>query len=672
MLAMGLSPSLGFELARRLSGETSIRGALQVVLEAMLELPGIDGGGAYIFDAPTGVLELVVHRGLSAPFVERARRYSGDDPHVTVPRSGTPLFAFSDALASGHAEVRGEGITSLGIVPVHHAGELVAVLNAASRTCERFDDATQAALISLAALVGNAIARAAAEDALRLSEARLQLSLQATGQEAWEWDLEHADIKLGPVWTSALAPAAAKTGVHELDLAAMLARLIHPDDHGEVSARLARSGQLGDQLDSEHRVLRADGETRWVRVIGTVTARAPDGRPRTIHGTTTDVTERRALHAKALQGDRLVALGRVAAGIAHEINNPLAYIVANIDFALERVAEGGPLANAELRLALEEARSGATTVRAIAGDLRALARSDERGESTADVAEALRNSVSLARHEIRQRARLETSIAAMPRVSGSASRLAQVFLNLLINAAQAIPEGAAEANAVRASAHVDAAGRACVEIRDSGSGISADVLPRIFDPFFTTKQGQAGTGLGLSISHAIVTTLGGEIEVETELGKGTCFRVVLPPMDAPRVEAAPTIARGPTSTSPKRVLVIDDEPFVAKSVLRLLRGHAVEIAIGAEEALARLGADDAYDVLLCDLVMPGLDGPALFERVRTGWPHLLGRMVFMTGGAFTDRAREFLERESPIVLAKPFDATELRELVAHAGEARQS
>ncbi len=535
---MPFSASFGFELARRLSGEASLRGAVGNVLGALLQIPGIDAGGVYLLDEASGGIELVAHRGLSDAFVERVRVYGPDDPHVVVPRSGQPIFVWHDALEASHGEVRAEGITSVAIVPVLHEGQLVAVLNAASHTDEELDSATQTALISLAAVVGGAIARVSAEEALRASQ------------------------------------------------------------------------------------------------------------------------------VKAMAADRLGALGQLAAGIAHEINNPLAYIVANLDFALEHLALAQAEGLDDVRLALAEARSGAKAVREIAGDLRALARDDEGVEATADVAEALRKALNLARSAVRHRARIASDVGELPRVDGAESRLSQVFLNLLVNAAQALPEGPADAHVVSARARTDATGRACVEIRDTGSGIAPEVLPRIFDPFFTTKAPSVGTGLGLAICHSVVTSLGGTIEVETEVGVGTCFRVIFPPA---RRRVAPPVRSSvppPSSIDPKRVLIIDDEPFVAGAARRLLRGHTVEVVAGGEAAVARLEAGSDWDVVLCDLMMPGIDGPALHAQIRERWPHLVPRFVVMTGGAFTDRARDFLEREAPTVLHKPFDAASLRGLVA--------
>jgi len=201
-----------------------------------------------------------------------------------------------------------------------------------------------------------------------------------------------------------------------------------------------------------------------------------------------------------------------------------------------------------------------------------------------------------------------------------------------------------------------------VQVADNGSGIPAEVLDRIFDPFFTTKPVGVGTGLGLSICHGIVVGLGGEITVDSEVGRGSTFRVLLPP--AP---AAPRRRPDPTPVAPSRqgrVLVVDDEPLVCRAVQRILSPpHEVRIRANGREALEALQADPGYDLVLCDLMMPELTGMELHGLVEARAPELAGRFIFLTGGAFTAGARDFLSRVSNERLEKPFEPAALRELV---------
>ncbi len=254
-----------------------------------------------------------------------------------------------------------------------------------------------------------------------------------------------------------------------------------------------------------------------------------------------DLTDRKRMENQLIFAGRMAAVGTLAAGVAHEINNPLAYIVANIDFArhqittvasrLSRSAAGGGPAHVldETGEALTEARQGAERVRNIVRDLRVFARGDEEQSGPVAIRRVLDSSINIAWNEIRHRARLVKDYGDTPMVEGNESRLGQVFLNLLLNAAHAIPEGETERNEIRVSTRTDAAGRAVVEVRDSGMGIPTEIRERIFDPFFTTKPAGEGTGLGLWICSGILAALGGEVRVDSEIGRGSTFRVTLPP-----------------------------------------------------------------------------------------------------------------------------------------------
>ncbi len=254
-----------------------------------------------------------------------------------------------------------------------------------------------------------------------------------------------------------------------------------------------------------------------------------------------DITRQKTLELSLVQADRLAALGTLAAGVAHEVNNPLGYLSSNLNFIEEGLAElrqalaGEPglarLARTldECAEALAEARQGTTRIHNVVGDLKTFARGEDTGpgEERADVRRALEMSIKMAMPELRHRARVLWQPVEVPRVRGSESRLGQVFLNLLLNAAQAIPEGAPGENTVEA--HLKAEdGKVVVEIRDTGHGIPPENLKRIFEPFFTTRPVGEGTGLGLAICHSLIIAMRGELTVESTVGQGTCFRVVLP------------------------------------------------------------------------------------------------------------------------------------------------
>ncbi len=374
--------------------------------------------------------------------------------------------------------------------------------------------------------------------------------------------------------------------------------------------------------------------------------------------------------------DRLTAVTALAAGVAHELNNPLAYVSANVGFLAEKTARivellaGAPrtpedagLAE-ELAEATEEARTGTERMRTIVRALKTFARLEEEEPRRAvDVSAVMDACVRIAWPEIRRRAQLVRDLERTPPVLAHEDRLSQVFLSLLLNAAQSIQDGRPEDHEVRIATRVRADGRVAVEVRDTGAGITPEHLPRIFDPFFTTKEPGHGTGLGLSICHAVVTALGGAIEVESSVGKGSCFRVLLPGAtpEAARTAGFPTPPPAPRRA---RVLVVDDEPLVGTVLRRTLADHDVTVVHSARAAVERIAGGDRYDVVLADLLMPEMSGMELYRTVSALHPSLAERFVFLTGGAFTQAAREFLDHEQVEWIEKPFDVATVREAVA--------
>ena len=388
-----------------------------------------------------------------------------------------------------------------------------------------------------------------------------------------------------------------------------------------------------------------------------------------------DLSERKRMENQLIFAGRMAAVGTLAAGVAHEINNPLAYIVANIDFArhqittvasrLSRSAAGGGPAHVldETGEALTEARQGAERVRNIVRDLRIFARGDEDQSGPVAIRRVLDSSINIAWNEIRHRARLVKDYGDTPMVEGNESRLGQVFLNLLLNAAHAIPEGETERNEIRVSTRTDAQGRAIVEVRDTGMGIPPEIRERIFDPFFTTKPVGEGTGLGLWICSGILNALGGEVRVDSEIGRGSTFRVTLPAavMEAPGELVNPP---APEAAQGGKLLVIDDEPMILGALRRALSAEYNVTCIGdGRKALERLRGGERYELILCDLMMPEMTGMDLFAELEKVAPEQASRMVFVSGGAFTPRAREFLERIPNARVEKPIDLQNLRLLL---------
>jgi len=505
---------------------------------------------------------------------------------------------------------------------------------------------------------------------VRRREAQLRLAMECAGHAFWELDLGD-----GSALAEGGGPPREARAVDGLRWMA----LVHPDDRRRAVAELAAhvEGRTPTYV-SEHRLPGPDGSWRWVLTRGRAVARDEVGRATRVAGTLTDVTETKALQERLRVADRLAGLGALAAGVAHEVNNPLAYVSANLavlDESLERLADaadatevegadGGRVRLADLRQVLREAMDGAARVRGIVRGLQQLAQ-PSRGEERApvEVKTEIEAAIGIARNEIAHRARLRVELPdRLPPVRAAPHELGQVFVNLLVNAAQAIAEGHAQDHEVRICAREEG-GKVVVEVSDTGAGIDPTIVAHIFDPFFTTKPTGVGTGLGLSVCQGIVAALGGSIEVESTPGRGTLFRVSLPAMAQEPAPAPPAPAPAPAATPRGKVLVVDDEALVGRSVARLLSAHEVTVLTSPREALRRAAGGERWDVVLCDLMMPEMSGMELEERLAVEAPELVKRTIYLTGGAFTERSRAFLAAGRPF-LEKPVDPAGLRALVA--------
>jgi PAS domain S-box-containing protein len=378
-----------------------------------------------------------------------------------------------------------------------------------------------------------------------------------------------------------------------------------------------------------------------------------------------DITEQRRHDAQLRVADRLATVGTLAAGVAHGINNPLSAVVANLAIASRALDDlRDHPAVSDLTAALREAGEAALRIGDVVADLGVFLRAEDEHVQAVDVRALVESTLRLAGNEIRHRARLVKELDEVPPVSGNEGRLGQVFMNLLVNAVQAIPEGRADRNLIQVRCRLGADRRVEIAISDTGVGMSPDVVARLFTPFFAAWHARDSVGLGLAISQRIVAGLGGEIAVVSTPGEGSTFTVRLPALPMAAVErAAPRPT--PPATRRGRVLVIDDEPMITRVVHRVLKSHHdVVIEHAAAAALARIAAGERFDAILCDLMMPEVSGMDVHDELARIAPDQLARTTFMTGGAFTERARQFVERLGGRVLAKPFQPADLVAVVA--------
>jgi PAS domain S-box-containing protein len=329
---------------------------------------------------------------------------------------------------------------------------------------------------------------------------------------------------------------------------------VDPREQAALLDDVRLHGFVRDRLVALHG---GDGTVRTVSVTATAGGRDERGGVLWIDGTAEDVTDRREIDRRLALADRMASVGTLAAGVAHEINNPLSYILSNLKFLSGELGEleaKHPERLEEARKVTNEALEGAERVRRIVLDLHTFASPDDK-PGPVDVHRVLDLAINIASNQIRVRARMVKDYGQVPLVQGDESRLGQVAINLLVNAAQAIPEGHPDENEIRIVTRVDSAGRTLIEVRDTGCGIPPEIRSHVFEPFFTTKPVGTGTGLGLSICHGIVTALGGEITLESDLGKGSVFRVALPPALPP---AAPGATGGGSNGEPQALPVGGD------------------------------------------------------------------------------------------------------------------
>lgn len=384
--------------------------------------------------------------------------------------------------------------------------------------------------------------------------------------------------------------------------------------------------------------------------------------------------------------EKMATIGRFAAGVAHEVNNPMAFVLENLSHlqactahivpALRSYLDGdrpGPGAVAQIEQILgdlneliQDTIDGAVRVSDTMRQLHSFSNVTDQEAEWTNLHELIDASIMMVNSQIRYRARLERYYYDVPRVLCVPNGISQVVVNLLVNAIHAFEDGDRDHNVITVRTR-PVEGGVAIEVRDTGCGIPHQHLGRILEPFFTTKPRGKGTGLGLSISAGVVEQHGGSLEVESEVGRGTLMRVVLPVRGTLRESTRSTGARGPGEGLRRlRILLVDDEVYFLRAMRRSLgRQHDVLLAEGALDALEKLATDSAVDLVLSDLMMPDLDGVELHRRIEQTYPELARRVVFMSGGVFEERIRSYIKQAELPVLDKPFRQDEFERVVAN-------
>jgi PAS domain S-box-containing protein len=638
--------------AEALSGNRPLGAALDDVLAACLDMAGVSKGALY--QLGRGGLRLTACVGFADNERAEVEGCFGQYAMLAAASHGHGIRippAPRDP-STGQLLVR-MGVTSALVVPVTWGSHVTGVLVLGARSQDLSPDESLAFARVLGVQLAQAISLGQTFERVVKAEQRYRALMEGATDLVTVLTTDGVVIEMNRRWEDVLQlPREQLVGrqLTELtpqdDAAALAAYRTSLTRGGDAAIRLRRGDGTEVAVELSSVLIDVDNET----VVLTI------GR---------DVTEKMRAQSQLMVSDRMASLGMLAAGVAHEINNPLAAVIMNLELALRevtRATQPGP--SSALGEELSDAREAAARVRNIVRDLRMFSHSERDEVGPVAIHDVFDSVTRMAANEIRHRARLRTAYQTVPPVHANSSRLGQVFLNLVMNAAQAIDEGHAESNEIVLSTSLDDAGRVLVEVSDTGSGIAPEVMRRLFTPFVTTKPVGVGTGLGLSICQRIVEQIGGEISVHSVVGAGTTVRVRLPvsaSLPPPATIASPVLA---SSHRRGRILAIDDEAIIARSIRRICAGeHEVVALTRAAEAVALIQQGERFDVILCDLMMPQMTGMDLHAAIAAIDAGQAQRMIFMTGGAFTPRAQTFLEGIENLRIEKPFDPQQLRAVV---------
>ncbi len=487
--------------------------------------------------------------------------------------------------------------------------------------------------------------RKAMEEALKASEQRFRAFAEAHPVPLFISEVETGKV----IFASPPCAQLLRMSLDELRSGTTLRLYPDPGHRAKLVALVRRDGRAEGL---EVRLRRADGSEFWAALTSQMIAF--EGQDAMVTAVV-DLTERKRVEAELArqrqilhQNEKMSALGSLLAGVAHELNNPLSVVVGHASL-LEDFATDAAIRDRALKI-----RTAADRCARIVRTFLAMARSKPRQRTAVQLNATIEEALEIVAYGLRT-ADVEVVRALapdLPAVWADGDQLHQVFANLFVNAQQAL-QGVPPPRRLTITSDFDAEA-VRVEVADNGPGVPADLAPRIFEPFFTTKPQGVGTGVGLSVCHGILAAHGGEVRLEPSGGQGATFVVRLP-----RTEAE--AAKGPPETLPRRhrwgrILVVDDEPEVGQLLIDILErdGHRVDRASSGREALSRL-SDGEVDLILCDLRMPDLDGPALYRELAAQRPELLGRLVFMTGDTLGGDMTGFLTETGVRVLEKPLE-----------------
>ena len=499
------------------------------------------------------------------------------------------------------------------------------------------------------------------EEAVRRSEERFESLVESLVESVWI-------VRRGQVmYANSAALALLQINKNDLQKHPFLS-LVHKEDRSLVEQSFHRVLQGEPLPPFECRLEKGSGQALLVELSSIGIDYEGGG---AILSFGRDVTERKRSEANLLQSDRLASLGMLAGGMAHSLNNPLTYVLLNLDHLVKKLplmaGEATHMADALARLA--EAREGAERMASIVKRMRNLARTDDTEIRAVDLSSVLESVVEIVGNEMHHRGRLITAIEPVPPVVANESRIEQVCLGLVLFAARVLPEDSAKTNKVRLSLYSEERQNVIIEIICDGVELDATQLRSLFEPFASSDEARTA-GFGLSVCSSIIDQLGGTIRAESVVGPGLSLTITFPctrpssTTEPPPPSSQQSSNPPSTATGSARILVIDDDPGVGRALrLMMEEEHDVTCYTSPREALRRLLQDQSFDLVFCDLMMPELTGMDIYQVLRFNRPGYEARLVFMTGGAFTASAKRFLAQVPNPRIEKPFNLRALQRMV---------
>jgi PAS domain S-box-containing protein len=639
------------EAAQSTQSAGELFGALHAIIHRLLPAPNFLFA---LLDPTTGLIEFPYFVDDTGAAPQPVKPGSGLTGHVL--RTGEPLLVSEDELRElerrGEA-VRGGGrpVSWLG-VPLKIGGSVIGamVLQSYSRSVI-YSEEDKDLLSYVSMQTAQAIERKRVEERLTQIRERLELATRAGHLGVWDWQVGKNAI----AWDERMCEL---YGIESGDFSGTYKawmESIHPEDVAGVDERVRQALRGEKPFDADFRIVRPDGSVRHLKAYAQV-VQDNEGMPVRMTGISYDITERKKLEEQLRQSQKMEAVGNLAGGVAHDFNNLLQAMLSVVQTL--RVGEVHPDVLAAQLGALEDhIRRGAQLTR----QLLIFSRREIAAPETLDLNATVKAASQMLRRLLRENIDFELDLSKKPIfIRADRGQVEQVLLNLALNAADAMPGGGRLV--IRTSLE---AKKVWIEAEDTGHGIPEDIRDRIFDPFFTTKPPGRGTGLGLSVVHGIVTSHGGTIEVESEVGKGTTFRIALPAAESGAdAESAARADKGSTVPLGKgeKVLVVEDEDGAREGLREILTvlGYEAVVVASAEEASSHDTAQE-FDVLLADMILPGMSGIELAGSLRERWPAV--KVILMSGYTDEDLVRQGVQTGDLRFLQKPFDMATLARVV---------